>query len=305
MTPVSRPELEDQAWKKWNKDASEAMAKLVQGYAPGADVRLRDALYKAAMPFLLKLSQQKCAYCESVITASQPGDVEHYRPKGRIRDENGNIVTTVRCAPGSPHPGYWWLAYRWDNLLPSCTDCNRLRRHPQTAVAGGEDPGAAAAVGIAVGGKADYFAVTGVRAEMPEDSLVDEKATLLDPSKPGFNPDEHFEFTEDGFIKPKSQEAEYTCKLLGLNLRETLVAQRREAYLNAQFAWTRYFQSAPAVMGAPERARDILEVPRQQVNALWEGGKSYTAFTRKALQQCQQAGMRVGIHSKLPLDPLS
>jgi hypothetical protein len=27
------------------------------------------------------------------------------------------------------HPGYYWLAYEWTNLLPSCYDCNSFRRH--------------------------------------------------------------------------------------------------------------------------------------------------------------------------------
>eukprot|EP01034_Spumella_vulgaris_P009128 gene9128-11597_t len=56
----------------------------------------------------------KCAYCETFYSASAPVDVEHYRPKGAV-SENPN------------HPGYWWLAMSWDNLLPSCIDCNRKR----------------------------------------------------------------------------------------------------------------------------------------------------------------------------------
>lgn len=56
----------------------------------------------------------KCAYCESFYAKTQPVDVEHYRPKGSV--------------DGSPdHRGYWWLAMDWDNLVPSCIDCNRKR----------------------------------------------------------------------------------------------------------------------------------------------------------------------------------
>lgn len=57
----------------------------------------------------------KCAYCESIYAATQPVDVEHYRPKGGVEEY-------------PDHTGYWWLAMRWDNLLPSCIDCNRRRR---------------------------------------------------------------------------------------------------------------------------------------------------------------------------------
>ena len=46
-------------------------------------------------------TRNKCAYCEDT-AASQPGDVEHYRPKSI----------------------YWWLAYCYDNYLVSCRSCN-------------------------------------------------------------------------------------------------------------------------------------------------------------------------------------
>ena len=41
--------------------------------------------------------------------------MEHYRPKAGVTE--------------SPkHPGYWWLAGVWSNLLPSCPACNQRRR---------------------------------------------------------------------------------------------------------------------------------------------------------------------------------
>ena len=49
----------------------------------------------------------KCAYCEVICKA----EIEHYRPKrGVEEDEN--------------HKGYYWLAYEWSNLVPSCRYCN-------------------------------------------------------------------------------------------------------------------------------------------------------------------------------------
>ncbi len=57
----------------------------------------------------------KCAYCETFYSAAQPMDVEHYRPKGAVSEDD-------------THDGYWWLAMKWDNLLPSCIDCNRKRK---------------------------------------------------------------------------------------------------------------------------------------------------------------------------------
>jgi uncharacterized protein (TIGR02646 family) len=63
---------------------------------------------------LSKMSSGKCAYCEADYDATQPVDVEHYRPKGAVDTETGQLK-----------PGYWWLAPAWDNLLPSCIRCNR------------------------------------------------------------------------------------------------------------------------------------------------------------------------------------
>lgn len=63
---------------------------------------------------LENLFHGKCAYCETYYSSTQPMDVEHYRPKGNVA--------------GTDHGGYWWLAADWENLLPSCIDCNRRRK---------------------------------------------------------------------------------------------------------------------------------------------------------------------------------
>lgn len=59
----------------------------------------------------------KCAYCESSYGAVYDGDVEHFRPKGRIKEKN----------PATP--GYYWLANNWDNLFLACQHCNQRRKH--------------------------------------------------------------------------------------------------------------------------------------------------------------------------------
>lgn len=64
---------------------------------------------------LINCFHGKCGYCESSVAECGDIDVEHYRPKGKFRDH-------------TDHPGYWWLAMRWDNLLLSCPHCNQPRR---------------------------------------------------------------------------------------------------------------------------------------------------------------------------------
>ena len=58
----------------------------------------------------------KCAYCEAPYRAVDARNIEHFRPKGGVTEH-------------PPHPGYWWLAADWTNLLPCCPPCNQRRRH--------------------------------------------------------------------------------------------------------------------------------------------------------------------------------
>jgi len=74
----------------------------------------------------------RCAYCETSLIGFF-GDAEHHRPKGRVSNKNAQGVSSVGTAVleiGAevvelPHPGYFWLAYNWKNLIPSCQWCNQ------------------------------------------------------------------------------------------------------------------------------------------------------------------------------------
>lgn len=61
---------------------------------------------------LLNVQHGKCCYCEEISC----GEIEHYRPKGAVKQSPKST---------NQYPGYYWLAYDWNNLLVSCTDCNR------------------------------------------------------------------------------------------------------------------------------------------------------------------------------------
>jgi len=67
---------------------------------------------------LIKAQDGKCCFCESKIDHISYGDVEHFRPKaGWVQDSE-----TLN------KPGYYWLAYEWDNLLLSCQLCNQRHK---------------------------------------------------------------------------------------------------------------------------------------------------------------------------------
>ncbi|MBT3928689.1 MAG: hypothetical protein HOM52_00080 [Rhodospirillaceae bacterium] len=74
---------------------------------------------KSVKNALIKAQHKKCCFCESKVTHVAYGDVEHFRPKGGFRqlpdDELGR-------------PGYYWLAYDWENLYFSCQLCNQRHK---------------------------------------------------------------------------------------------------------------------------------------------------------------------------------
>jgi len=54
----------------------------------------------------------KCCFCENKRAKKREFDGEHFRPKAKVTEDPS-------------HPGYWWLAYDWSNLLYACKPCNQ------------------------------------------------------------------------------------------------------------------------------------------------------------------------------------
>lgn len=141
---------------------------------------------------LIALQDGKCCFCESKITHISYGDVEHYRPKaGWVQDDEP-----------INKPGYYWLAYDWDNLLLSCQICNQ--RH-----------------------KKNYFPLLDVtkRALNHSCDVHNEEPFFIHPVND--NPEEHIEF--DGYTprrKNNSIRGQVTISKLGLD-RSELNEQRK------------------------------------------------------------------------------
>ena len=121
---------------------------------------------------LHQLFHGKCAYCETFYSASGPVDVEHFRPKGAVAGE-------------PQHPGYWWLAMKWENLLPSCIDCNRKRRQKfpddQTTLEQLWASSANEALQTVVLGKKNSFPIAGTRLVPESYDFLAEQPRLLNP----------------------------------------------------------------------------------------------------------------------------
>lgn len=264
MINIEFTEPEDEEWKAWRHNCDEATAALVNDVANNKDIKISD-LYKRTRDVYFDRNGPfygKCAYCESLIQNNQPGDVDHFRPKGRVTDE-GNRPIEIDDGNGNKisHPGYYWLAYYWKNLLPACADCNRARKHPVS----GEKM---------LFGKWDKFPVRDYRATGPGDEDKEE-ALLLNPVLD--NPEKHLEFDETGVFIPISEEGRKCIEIFGLNERMLLVQDRRSMYNDIKDKIiglaSALNDSSPRV---PEKIAELLEVKT--------GKRPYAAAGRAALK---------------------
>ena len=168
---------------------------------------------------LTDLFRGKCAYCESQDSGSAQTDVEHYRPKGKVY--------------GQEHPGYWWLAMDWTNLVLSCMHCNQSRRQlilsPEMTVE--EIRAKIESDRLTTTGKLDRFPTEDGFWETDPDAdhgIDSEKPLIIDPTR--IDPEPLFEWTDrDRFTlaiaKDGDLRAQTTIEILGLN-RRRLCEQR-------------------------------------------------------------------------------
>jgi hypothetical protein len=84
-------------YSDWEEKAAELKRKLLDAYDGDREIEFDDAMWRAMKQHLFELFDNKCAYCESRVLHVSPGEVEHYRPKGRVTED-------------PDHPGYYWLA---------------------------------------------------------------------------------------------------------------------------------------------------------------------------------------------------
>ncbi len=157
------------------------LAKAKQHYAKPDASAYEFKAYKGddVVAALRDLFKKKCAYCESNFEAVSTMDIEHYRPKGGVKDDN-------------THSGYWWLAASWDNLLASCIDCNRERyQHLATKDMTQRDLDAVKRI---LSGKKDAFPIAGKRARKESDDHAAEDPLLIDPTRR--DPGQHLSWEE-------------------------------------------------------------------------------------------------------------
>jgi hypothetical protein len=269
----TEPTTED--WKTWRKVCAIATTTLVADVEEGKAIVIKDAIYKEQNTVYMDLDgvfHGKCAYCESLMDANQPGDTEHFRPKKSVTDRAGKaIMIDEEDGTAKEHPGYYWLAYDWRNLLPSCSLCNRV-----TKLKTGERIG-----------KGNYFPVRGFRAINPAEETKEEPL-LINPLIQ--DPSNHLGIDDTGVFIPLTAEGEETIKALGLNTREALVDERKRAY---ESVGDRLLSLIAALLEKSDKA----DGKRLELSAIRSGERAYSAaafaainnlhpFLRAILNQC-------------------
>lgn len=220
------------------------------------DESFKFAAYKGAdvKANLHELFGEKCAYCEGTFRHTAPVDIEHFRPKGGVKYLAGEKLRK---------PGYYWLAADWDNLLPSCIDCNRAR----TQLLGAEETDPSE-----VRGKENQFPLSDppaldrrLRHQNWDDREREENRDrlLIHPCRD--KPEAHMRFHPDGRVEATSRKGRETIRVLGLERRGLRVARRAHALEIASRMQTcavlvRAVAAAPDVFLQAELERVMLEL---------------------------------------------
>lgn len=177
---------------------------------------------------LRDLFHGKCAYCEGTIAGTSDTDIEHYRPKGGVKEAD---------EVGFDHPGYWWLAMDYSNLVLSCSHCNQGRKQLiidpdwnadeiEEAFENGE---------TILRGKLHSFPVANQSwVTSPDENIELEKPLIIDPTIT--DPNDHLEFLIDGplvtvITKQGSEAGAQTIDVLGLNRRRLTEERLQKALL--------------------------------------------------------------------------
>jgi hypothetical protein len=164
------------------KDISDAIAADQNPDFPGKWGKLKQ--------HLIDMFHGKCGYCEALFATTSFGDVEHYRPKGRVSEDKN-------------HKGYYWLAYNPTNYLPACQLCN--------------EPA-----------KRDHFPIDGIRASSEGDALEAEVPLLLNPYTDCY--EEHLEFLPTSYVSPAGEPPKFPGDVIGKTKKGTYTISTMEIY---------------------------------------------------------------------------
>lgn len=274
MIQVKFTEPTNQKWLDWKAEAKTRTAELCAAVLRGEAPKIDEKFYRRRRDDFDEAFHGKCAYCEQLITTSQRGDIDHFRPKKGVLDKDGKQAK-VRGKDGKlrDHPGYYWLAYDSTNLVLACIRCNQGNKQKD-------------GTGY---GKLDFFPVEGDYASKPGEE-VKEKPLFMHPVHE--NPEPAFIFDEKtGIIGAVNNDprALWCVERLGLN-RERLPERRLSAYTNVSGLLEK-------VSNATIQDDDDLSRVKGAVDELLKAKKGANEFTfvfRRALNTYKERVKKLG-----------
>lgn len=208
---------------------------------------------------LKKDQHNKCCFCENKdFDDLAYGDVEHFRPKGRYQQGEGDPYE---------YPGYYWLAYEWDNLFFACQVCNSSY-------------------------KRNYFPIRNPEKRQrnhhdPVEAL--DEVLLIDPAIE--DPQEHIGFRKE-IPYAKTQKGEASIAAFGLDRIELNEKRRRHLEAvekNLVLSTYDYDEIAPAQLTAikavlgtddDDKIKEILNTAKAFVAACKSNEAAFSAATR-------------------------
>jgi uncharacterized protein (TIGR02646 family) len=193
---------------------------------------------------LIAAQHGKCCFCERKIGGE--GDVEHFRPKASFCQGKGFPLE---------RPGYYWLAYDWDNLLLACPICNQRF-------------------------KKNYFPLAdpAKRARNHRGDLAEEKPLFINPAEE--DPARFIAFRQEiAYAIHGNRRAKETIRELGLN-RENLSEERRD-HLD-RLIFLRQVLDLEGEYAGTEKGRHILKEARAFLQKAILDSAKFTAMARAA-----------------------
>ena len=268
MIKIEFEEPNTDEWIGWCEECAREGENLVKLFLSQQPIEFTQSLYKRFKSLYIDPEgpfHGKCAYCEESIYENQHGDVEHFRPKARVTDEDNKPVRISVDGEEMDHPGYYWLAYDWKNLLISCSLCNQ-----QPSFGRSESDKI---------GKGNRFPVLGFRASKPDEEN-DEQAILINPVLE--DPDEYLEVDTSGvlFAKNNNQRGISTINILGLNERRLPLA-RKKVYDDTRNKLGILSTILSSGVGKEEALKMLNELLNNK-----KGKGEFSIAVRKALRDC-------------------
>jgi uncharacterized protein (TIGR02646 family) len=232
----------DEKWQQWLDKCAEETQALQDAVDRGQAVTFKK-LYKRYKDFFFSDDNPfhcKCAYCERYLDA-QHGDVEHFRPKGEVTDEFGKNIN---------HPGYYWLAYDWRNLLISCVSCNQKFKRNQ-------------------------FPVVDSKHAKTSAELVNEKPLLINPTSDNDEDDPAKHLAIDistGLIIPLTDRGRMCIQVYGLNISDLLRDNRKKACSDVKALIAEYISNGIKKDLCDRRVDEI----EREIEEIRQGKNSYS-----------------------------